>query len=248
MTFVFIALAGLIVGSFLTVCIYRIPLSQSIVFPRSYCPHCQKSLTPMELIPLLSYLLLAGQCRHCQQAIAFRYPAVELLTAILFAFCFAAWGWSSRLIAAWIFSSFLVVITWIDLEHQLVLNRVLVWFSLAGFFAGAGLGTPVLADMLIAAAGGGSCMLLIAVLSRGGMGGGDIKLTAALGIWLGWQGTLLALFLAFVFAGLTGVFLLLARIKGRKDMIPFAPFLCAGAFMALVYGAKLLTWYFGLTR
>lgn len=241
--FLIIGMTGLITGSFLNVCIYRIPLSQSVVYPFSYCPHCRRCLKPVELIPLLSYVALGRRCRQCGGVIAFRYPLVELLTAVLFTICFSAFGWTGRTVAACMLASFMLVIAYIDFEHQLIFDNVLSWFSLTGIIAGVWLDSFSILNTGAAVVSGGGLLLLIAILSRGGIGDGDVKLGAALGCWLGWPDILLALFFAFILGGLVGSILLLFRLKGRKDTIPFGPFICLGAFVTFLYGSKLLFWY-----
>jgi leader peptidase (prepilin peptidase)/N-methyltransferase len=242
--FIIFGVFGLITGSFLNVCIYRIPLNQSIIYPPSRCPGCQARLSPLELIPVFSYFLSGRRCRHCGKPIAFRHMIVEALTAFLFTWCFSVFGWTGETIAACVFASFMIVITFIDYDHQLILDRVLIWFALAGVLIRYYLGSPSIVDMGVAALTGGGLLLVIAMLSRGGMGGGDVKFSAVLGIWLGWPNILLALFLSFVSGGLAGAILLLFNLRGRKDMIPFGPFICLGASITLLYGRDILLWYF----
>lgn len=252
---------GLIIGSFLNVCIYRLPHGESIVTPPSHCTACGTQLKPWDMIPILSWLLLKGRCRYCGTAFSCRYAAVELLTGILFVWCLTVLGLGPAVFKTLVLVSFLLVITFIDYDHQLILDKVLLWFAPAGvainlllnhinFLADAVGCRPGfivlqtgLPDMLLGALLGGGLFLLIAIVSRGGMGGGDIKFAAALGLWLGWKFTLLAVFLSFVFGGLGGMILLLLKRKGRKDMIPFGPFIALGAFVAMLYGADILRWY-----
>lgn len=213
------------------------------------------------MIPILSWLLLKGRCRYCGTAISVRYGVIELLTGILFVWCLEILGLGPALFKALLLFSFLLVITFIDYDHQLILDKVLLWFAPVGvainllinhinFFAKAA-GYPEgfvalqtgLPDMLIGALLGGGAFLLIAVVSRGGMGGGDIKFAAALGLWLGGRFTLLAVFLSFLFGGLAGILLLLLKRKGRRDMIPFGPFIALGAVVTILYGVDILKWY-----
>lgn len=254
-------LLGLIIGSFLNVCINRLPQNQSIITPPSHCPNCKQQLKPLDLIPILSWLFLRGRCRYCETPISFRYPAVELLTGILFLFCFNQFGLGPELFKALILTSYLIVITYIDYDHQLILDKVVIW--LAGTGVGinlfinyinvltnyAGISTFFyveyisLVDMLLGALLGGGLLLIIAMASRGGMGGGDIKFAAALGLWLGWQYTLMTLLLAFILGGVFGVIILALKIRGRKDVIPFGPFIAIGAWISLLYGVDLLKIY-----
>lgn len=168
---------------------------------------------------------------------------IELLTGILFLWCFTIFGFTVELIKALILTFFLIVITFIDYDHQLILDKVLIWFVVTGVGINLWLGTTSIMNMLIAAIAGGGLMLIIAIVSRGGMGGGDIKFAASLGLWLGWHLTLLTLFMSFIIGGVAGILLLIFKLKGRKDFIPFGPFIALGAFFSLLYGHQLLVWY-----
>lgn len=258
---IFYMIFGLLIGSFLNVCIYRLPQNISIIAPPSHCPICNCRLNPLELIPTISWLFLRGNCRHCGSSISFRYPAVELLTGFLFLFCFNEFGLGPELYKALILTSFLIVITYIDYDHQLILDKVVIWLAgtgvvinlfinyvnILGNYAGINMFFYVeyisFMDMLFGALLGGGLLLIIAVASRGGMGGGDIKFAAALGLWLGWQYTLMTLLLAFLLGGVFGVIILALKIRGRKDVIPFGPFIALGAWISLLYGVDLLKFY-----
>jgi leader peptidase (prepilin peptidase) / N-methyltransferase len=254
---------GLGVGSFLNVCIIRLPRGESALGPPSRCDACGTQLKIGDLVPVLGYLLLRGRCRYCGHGISSRYPAVELLTGLLFVWCLAAAGVGPALGKAWLLTAFLVVITFIDIDHQLILDKVLWWLAgtgllinlllgcsqwWAGYFgwpAALAASWATWLDMLVAALAGGGIMLLVAIVSRGGMGGGDIKFAAALGLWFGWKLTLLVLFLAFIAGGLGGIAVLALGLKGRKDFIPFGPFIALGALMGQLYGDPIITWYLG---
>lgn len=240
---ILIFIFGLLIGSFLNVCIYRLPQNQSIVTPSSHCMTCNTRLKPWDLIPVISYLISRGHCRYCGIAFSFRYAIVELLTAILFIWCFQISGLSFLFVKALILTSFLLVITFIDYDHQLILDKVLLWLSGTGVVINLWTNSMSIWDMLIASSLGSGLLLFIAVVSKGGMGGGDIKFAAALGIWLGWQYLLLALLLSFVFGGIGGLSLLLFKLKNRKDFIPFGPFIAVGALLSLLYGNEIIAWY-----
>lgn len=246
---VLIFVLGLTVGSFLNVCIYRLPRGESVVRPPSRCPACGMRLRPRDLVPVVSYVLLRGRCSACSAAISWRYPAVELVTAVLFLWCYAATGAEPALAKALVFTAFLLVIAVIDYDRQLILDRVVVWLAGAGVVLNlllryqASAMVPGLGDMLAGALLGGSALLAVAALSHGGMGGGDVKCAAALGLWLGWRLMLVTLFCAVVLGGLVGIVLLALRRKSRRDMIPFGPFLAAGAFIAMLYGRQVWQWY-----
>ena len=204
---------------------------------------CSTRLKSWDLIPVISYLLSRGHCRYCGTAFSPRYALVELLTASLFVWCFQIFGPSPELIKALILTSFFIVITFIDYDHQLILDKVLLWLSGAGVVINLCLGSVTPLNMLIASLIGGGFLLLIALISRGGMGGGDIKFAAALGLCFGWQYLLLTLLLSFVIGGVGGLLLIVCKIKTRKDFIPFGPFIALGALSTLLYGSDIIKWY-----
>lgn len=243
MIIVFAALLGLVVGSFLNVCIYRIPRRESIVYPSSHCPTCRQPIKPYDNLPLLSYLLLRGRCRSCGSRIHYRYPLVEAAGGIGFALVVGRFGLSVSALIGLIFFSALLVLAGIDLEHQILPDLI----TLPGIPLGLLMGMLLPeASLLSSAEGlvlGGGIFYLVALLSRGGMGGGDIKLAAMIGAFLGWQRLLLTIFLATLFGSVVGIPLLALKLKGRKDPIPFGPFLSLGAFISLIWGGSLIGWY-----
>mgnify|MGYP003585162440 CR=1 FL=1 len=239
----FIFTFGLVIGSFLNVCIYRLPLHQSIVTPPSHCFHCQTRLKPWDLVPIFSYLQLRGRCRYCGATVSPRYALIELLTGLVFVWAYIVLGLAPQLAGALLLSSFLIVITFVDYDHQLILDKVLVWMAGAGVAINLSAGQTSVLDILAGAALGGGVLLIIAVVSRGGMGGGDVKFLAVLGLWLGLKLTSLTLFLAFMLGGIGGTLLLLLKLKGRKDRIPFGPYIAVAAWLALLYGEQILAWY-----
>lgn len=240
----FLSLFGLCIGSFLNVCIYRLPLEQSIVSPPSQCVVCGTRLKLWDLVPVLGFLLAERRCRYCGTAIAWRYIIVELLTAFFFFWSYAVLGFSETALSAFVFVSFLIVITFIDIDHQLILDKVLIVMAVAGLTIRLYHHSSVAAyiDIGISALLGGGLLFFITVATQG-MGLGDVKFAAVLGIWLEWRFLLLALFLAFVAGGLTGIALLTLKLKQRKDRIPFGPFLAIGGFISMLYGYDILTWY-----
>jgi leader peptidase (prepilin peptidase)/N-methyltransferase len=240
---VVIFVVGLAAGSFLTTCIYRLPLQLSIVKPRSCCPFCKQPLAIRDLVPVISLLLLRGRCRFCGEALPRRYICIELLTGMIYLWCFAIFGISLLSIKAMIFVTFLIGITFIDLDYQLILDKVVIWLAGIGVFINLVMPSLAPADILLAVVTGGGLLLFIAVITRGGMGGGDIKFVAALGIWLGFKLTLLTVLLSFLIGGLGSVLLLLTHARKRKDFIPFGPFIAVSAFLSLLYGEQLIGWY-----
>ena len=246
-----IFILGLIFGSFLNVCIYRIPRGESIFFPPSRCPNCKITLKVKDLFPLISYGLKRGRCSYCGEKISLRYPLMEGITGILYVLIYLSFGFSIEFIFYIGLTSLLLIIAGIDYDHQ-VIPDPFVMLGLGGgllyHFIGSimshGLGGIV--HGFIGLVIGGGFLLLIAVLSKGGMGGGDIKLMGMLGFWLGWKLTIIALFFSFLFGGLISIFLLACKIKNKKDMIPFGPFLCLGTFVSLLYGNVIFQWYLQL--
>lgn len=243
---IFIICIGLIIGSFLNVCIYRLPVNQSVVSPPSHCFACDTRLKIYDLIPVFSYIWLRGRCRYCGVGFSARYVGMEVLSASFFAWCYMIFGWSFFTVQALIGISFLLIIAFIDYDHQLILDKVLIWFAGSGVLINLFLDNITLVDMLIACLAGGGILFLIALLTKGGMGGGDIKFMAALGLWLGLKLTLLTLFLSFVIGGIGSLLLLAFNIKGRKDFIPFGPFIAVAAFISMLYGQEIIDWYLSL--
>jgi leader peptidase (prepilin peptidase)/N-methyltransferase len=234
---------GAVIGSFLNVVIVRLPRNESLVAPRSRCRTCGTELDWFDNIPILSFLVLRGRCRACGAAVSWRYPIVEAVTALLFAL--AAWRSTALadLLVMWLFLSALVAITGIDLEHQIIPD----WITLPGIVVGfltSFLGTRVSwLDSLLGILVGGAILFVVIMLSGGGMGGGDMKLSAMIGAFLGYKLALLTLFLAVILGGFVALGLLSTGIRRRKDPIPFGPFLAIAATVAILWGEMTLTWY-----
>lgn len=245
------AVLGLIIGSFLNVCIYRMPRGCSIIFPYSKCPSCDMPIRAIDNVPIISYILLGGKCRYCKARISFRYPAVEALNAALYAAVLYRYGMGWHLPVYLAFVSALVVITFIDLEFQIIPDRITLGGIPAALLAGAFLLPDPMsrAELLgakasvIGAASGFGLFYAVALLSRGGMGGGDIKLMAMIGGLMGWKAVLMTTLLGSFTGSVLGIFLMLFRGKGRKTKIPFGPFLALGALIALLFGEEILRWY-----
>lgn len=236
-------LLGAAVGSFLNVVIVRLPKRESLVIPASHCRHCGAPIRWFDNVPILSFLALRGRCRACRVSIAWRYPVVEAATAGLFSL--AAWRIGARieLLPALLFLCALVVITAIDLEHQLIPDRITLPGILFGLVANLLTARVSLVDSGIGILIGGGIFFLVILLSGGGMGGGDMKLGAMIGAFLGWKLALLTIFFAVFVGGAIATALLLAGVKGRKDPVPFGPFLALGAVVNLFWGAEILRWY-----
>ena len=234
---------GAVIGSFLNVVIARLPQGQSLIRPGSRCPACRAPIPWFHNIPLLSFVWLRGRCRQCRLLISWRYPLVEGVTAGLFAL--AAWrvGPGPELLAAWIFLAALVAITGIDLEHQIIPDAITLPGIGVGFLAS--FLTPALTwtCSLLGIALGGGLFLIVILASRGGMGGGDMKLGAMLGAFLGAKMALLAIFSGVLLGGLVAVLLIATGLRRRKDPIPFGPFLALGSLLSFFAGEVILKWY-----
>jgi leader peptidase (prepilin peptidase)/N-methyltransferase len=237
---------GLIIGSFCNVVIYRLPQGKSIVAPGSQCRSCGNSIRPWDNIPLLSYVLLRGRCRFCKEPISARYPTVEFATAILYVLLWYELGFSLPFVFYGLLTSALLVVALIDFDHKIIPNII----TLPGLAIGLGLSlwalpiTPL--DSSLGLLIGGTLFYLIALVSKGGMGGGDIKLIAMIGTFLGWQGTLFTIFSGALLGSLVGAMLMLIGRKGRKDKVPFGPFLSGGAILFILAGDDLIRWYLNL--
>jgi len=235
---------GLVVGSFLNVVVARVPEHRSLWGPRSACPGCGTTIAWHDNIPILSFAALRGRCRTCSMKISWRYPLIEAFTTGLFLLAYAMLGFSSALVPALLLLALLVAVTFIDLEHQIIPDVITLPGIVTGVLANLATGGVPWLEAVIGAALAGGLFFVIIIASGGGMGGGDMKLGAMLGAFLGWQLTLVALFLAVVAGGGAAVGILAAGRKGRKDPIPFGPFLAVGGAVALLWGRRLLTWYF----
>ncbi len=244
-------LFGLVFGSFLNVCIYRIPLKKSIIFPPSSCPHCGHRIAFYDNIPVVSYLLLRAKCRHCHEPIPLSYPVVELLTGLSSMALFIRYGLSYHYMLAFLFVVTLVLISFIDLHHQIIPDILSIPGILAGIAVSLIPGHLPWLDSLIGAFGGGGALFLIAVVfkkitGRDGMGGGDVKLLTMIGAWMGWR----ALPFILLFSSLSGIVIggsaLMIAGKGYRVRIPFGPFLSLGAIIYLFFGQQILLWYYHL--
>jgi len=239
---------GLIVGSFCNVCIYRIPKNESIIYPASHCSKCRSKIKPVDNIPLLSFILLKGRCRNCGSKISIQYPVVELLTGIIYLIIYLIYGLSIQSLIYIILSSALIIIAFIDLNEQIVPDVI----SLPGIGVGLILSffVPYLSfiNSALGVVVGGGIILIIAlvgsmIFKKEAMGGGDVKLAAMIGAFLGWRYTIISLFLGFFLGDLAGIFLILSKIKSKEDMVPFGPFIALGSLITLLWGEKIIAWY-----
>ena len=247
---VLIFILGLIVGSFSNVCIYRIPRNESIIFPASHCPKCRSNIKPIDNIPLLSFILLKGRCRNCKSKISIQYPVVELITGLIYLIIYLIYGLSIQSLIYIILSSALIIIAFIDLNEQIVpdvisLPGIVIGFILSFFvpyisFVNSALGVFVGGGIILGIGLAGS-----ALFKREAMGGGDVKLAAMIGAFLGWRYIIISLFLGFFTGALAGIILILSKIKSREDAVPFGPFIVLGSIITLLWGEKILIWYLG---
>lgn len=229
-------------GSFLNLCMDRLPKGDSIIAPPSHCPACMRRLGVLDLAPICSYVLLKGQCRTCHAGIPLRVLVVELSTAGAYGLLWQWLGPGAHLVVASLYVSLLILITGIDLEHRRILNRVVYPAMLIAPAASVVYGVEIQASLL----GGGVgflFMLLLYLVTGGGMGAGDVKLATVVGLFSGFPAILVALFAASIAGGVVAAALLITRIQGRKDPIPYAPFISFGALVAFVAGQPLSDWY-----
>ena len=245
------AFFGGMIGSFLNVCIFRLPKGESIVTPGSHCPHCDRPIKFYDNIPLLSYIFLGGRCRFCKETISLQYPLIEGITALSSLLFFMKYGPSWSYLFYFSFVAALIVITVIDLYHQIIPDGI----SIPGIGVGL-LGSLVVPPLtflngLLGVLLGGGSLLIVATLyqwlfKREGMGGGDVKLLAMIGAFLGWKAVILTILLSSLIGSITGILIMVIQGKGFKYAIPFGPFLSLGAVLSLVYGEWIIDWYFGL--
>lgn len=251
---IFVFILGTIFGSFFNVCIHRLPREESIVWPFSRCPACQHAIAWHDNVPILSIFLLKGRCRSCGAPIAYRYFIVELITGLFYLWIWFYFGWEVKgLVAAFLFS-LLLIATVVDLEHQIIPDEI----SLGGLILGLLLG-PILPllhgqviwwhgliDAFIGALAGGGLIYVTGILGsfifrKDAMGGGDVKLVAMLGAFLGWKKVILVYLLAPILALPLGLFL---KFVKREEVIPFGPFLSLAGWMSFLWGDQFVAWYF----
>ena len=241
-------LGGLVFGSFANVVVHRVPLKQSIVRPASRCPSCGVELRTRDNIPVVSWLLLRGRCRNCGERISVRYPAIEILTAVLFGL--AAWRIrpATDLVAYVPLLWVLVVLSFIDLEHKLLPNRIVIpafatGVLLLGISAALGPGVVAWVRALLGAVTAFAFFFALALISPRGMGMGDVKLSAVLGLalgYLGWGRLFVGFFIAFAAGAVGGIALVMARRAGMKTEVPFGPYLALGTIASVLFGAPIV--------
>jgi len=248
---VFTFIFGLCIGSFLNVCIYRLPAAKSINHPRSSCPSCGELIRFYDNIPVLSYMILRGRCRFCRVSISLRYPVVEILCGLFALITFVKYGLTLQALIYFIFIASLLVITFIDIDHQIIPDVITLPGIPIFFIASFGLSDIEYLESLLGILIGGGSLLLVAwtynlITKKEGMGGGDIKLLAMIGAVIGWKGVLFTIFVASAVGTISGMLVMLKTGKGRKLAIPFGPFLAIGGIAYIFFGPQLVEWYFRL--
>lgn len=232
---------GSIIGSFLNVVIFRLPKHESIVFGPSHCMECNEKIKPFDLVPILSYLLLGGKCRHCHTKISIRYPLIELINGLIYVWIFLVNGMNLDSFLLMAFASTLLVITMIDYDTMDIYDGTLIVILILGILRLAtnfdSFPSAIIGGLIVSIP-----LYLIAVLTQG-IGGGDVKLMAVAGFFLGIKATLVGTFIGILTGGIWGIVLLSVFKKEGKAMIPFGPFLCFGMLIASLYGNQIANWY-----
>lgn len=245
---IFVFVLGTVIGSFLNVCIHRIPKGQSIITPPSHCPACNQPVRFFDNIPLISYLILRGKCRYCGYHIPLRYPVVEFLSGSLSLTLFLKFGLSAHFLIYTIFVWSLLVITFIDLDTLTIPDVITLPGIVLGFFASFLLPQIAYWQSILGILLGGGSLYLMAFFyytftKREGMGGGDIKLLAMIGAFLGYKSILFVIFFSSLIGTLVGVIVMIKQRKGRTYPIPFGPFLAIGTLLHILWGHELFQWY-----
>lgn len=240
---IYFFIVGLVLGSFFNVVGLRVPESISIVKPRSACPNCNHTLSASELIPVVSFLFQKGRCRNCHTKISPIYPFFELLTGTLFAFSFYHFGFTKELIVSLTLVSLFIIITVSDIKYMMIPDKVLLFFAPLFLIERIFIPLDPWWNSITGAAVGFFLLLLIAIVSKGGMGGGDIKLFAVLGLVLGWKLVLLAFFMSTLFGAVFGLIGMLMKKVSRGKPMPFGPYIAIGTLVTYFYGEEIINWY-----
>lgn len=244
----FILVIGLVIGSFLNVCIYRIQREESIVFPPSRCINCGYNLKAFDLIPVISYIFLRGRCRSCKEKISIKYPIVEVINGIMYILLFFKFGPYYTFAFSAAFFSILLVISLIDLESKEIYFSTIVWgliVSLLCIVVSYFIFDKNIISNLLGGIVGYGIIMLIVILTRG-MGEGDAEIAGICGLFLGVKGILIALFMAIVTGGVFGSIILLLKLKDKKSEIAFGPYIALGTIISILYGAEIIGFYLTL--
>jgi len=238
-------LLGLVLGSFLNVVIYRLPRSESLVRPGSRCPKCSTPIRWHDNIPVISWLLLRGRCRACDVRIPIRYPLVEAITGIAFTLAYWRFGLSWALLIAWAFIVAMVAVAFIDYDHMIIPNKIVLPGAVIGLMASVAIHPQKWWVYVAGSLGAGAFMFLLAMLWPGGMGPGDIKMALFMGAVLGAY-VVVALFAAFLLGSVVGVYMLVVQKRSRKTQVPFGPYLALGAVLAVLVGETIVRSYMSI--
>ncbi|WP_077308366.1 prepilin peptidase [Terribacillus halophilus] len=239
----YVIIFGSVLGSFYNVVGMRIPEKKMFQSERSYCPNCKQQIKAYDLIPVISYIILGGKCRSCKQKISPLYPFTELATGLLFGYSYYVIGLEWELITAFVFVSMAAILFVTDMKFMLIPNKILLFFL--PLFIILRVITPLDPwwDSIIGAVVAFVLLFLVILFSRGGMGGGDLKLFVVLGVVLGWKGVLLTFFLSSVIGAIISFVLLLTKVLKRKQAIPFGPYILLGALITYFHGEAMISWY-----
>lgn len=248
MDYIFIIILGLIIGSFLNVCIYRIPIEKSISYPPSHCTSCTHKLKPLDLIPVLSYIFLKGKCRYCNDKISIRYPIIEIVNAILYVLIYLNFGMEFITIKYLFIVSFSIVVAMIDYDTQFVYSSTTIFGMIMGILFIVIQGIMYKNGVFDFLLGGiiGALIIWAIVFTTKGMGEGDVEIAAVFGLFLGVKGIIVGLFLGIVIGGIVGIIILLLKLKKAKDKIAFGPFIVIGCLISMMWGNRLVEMYLTL--
>ncbi|AOR24631.1 prepilin peptidase [Clostridium taeniosporum] len=248
MDYLLVIIIGLVIGSFLNVCIYRIPLEQSICYPPSHCGNCNHKLNSIDLVPVLSYLFLKGKCRYCNEGISIRYPLIEILNAILYLIIFCNYGLTFEFFKYTLLSSLLIVIGMIDYQTQDIYTSTIMFGIIVGiifmtldFFINKG----SISNYILGAIIGFLALAIIVIITKG-MGIGDAEITLVCGLFLGIKGVIFTLFLGIIIGGIVAIIILILKLKNAKDAMAFGPCLSIAALMYILWGDSIINFYLNL--
>ena len=244
---------GMCIGSFMNVCIYRLPIKKSIVLPGSFCPGCETPIRFYDNIPIFSYIWLRGRCRHCDARISIRYLSVEIMGGAFAMLSYLKFGISLEGLIYYAMVVSLLIVTYIDLDYQIIPDVITLPGIPIGFLVSLALPALNYKESILGIVIGGGSLYLIAwsyhlLTKKEGMGGGDIKLLAMIGAVVGWKGVLFTIFVASLVGTVSGVLIMLRQKQGLKLAVPFGPFLSIGAISYIFFGSSLIPWYFSLLR
>jgi len=245
---IFVFCAGLCVGSFINVCIYRLPLKISVISPGSFCPSCKNKLKWYHNIPVLSYIFLKGKCGYCDEPVSARYIFIEILCGFIFLLNFQYFGLGFESVSYVVFELLLVVVIFVDLKYMIIPDEISIGGIFAGFLSSFVRNDLNWTDSLLGILIGGGILLLIIkgyylLTKKEGMGGGDVKLLAMIGAFLGYKSVFFVIFFSSMLGTAVGVPLILLKSKGKEYAIPFGPFLSVAAVIYLYFGQLIINWY-----